>query len=69
VLVGHSMAGPIVELVAAARPDRAIGVVLLSPIPMAGAGTPDEAFEMFRSLGEIGPEHLRGLPTDGAVGT
>jgi pimeloyl-ACP methyl ester carboxylesterase len=61
VLVGHSMAGPIVELVAAGRHDRALGVVLLSPIPMAGAGTPDEAFEMFRSLGEIGPEHLRGF--------
>ena len=61
VLVGHSMAGPIVELVAAGRHDRALGVVLLSPIPMAGAGTPDEAFEIFRSLGEIGPEHLRGF--------
>jgi len=59
VLVGHSMAGPIVELVAAGRRDRALGVVLLSPIPTAGARTPDEAFEMFRSLGEIGPEHLR----------
>lgn len=61
VLVGHSMAAPIVELVAAARPDRAIGVVLLSPIPMAGTRVPDEGFEMFRSLGDMGPEQFRGF--------
>lgn len=58
VLVGHSMAAPIVELVAAGRPDRALGLVLVSPIPMAGTRVPDEAFEMFRSLGELGaPEY------------
>ena len=61
VLVGHSMAAPIVELVAAARPERALGVVVLAPIPMAGAGMPDEALEMFRTLGEVAPEHFRGF--------
>ena len=56
VVVGHSMAAPIVELVAAARPDRALGLVLLSPIPMAGTRLPDEAIESFRSLGELGTQ-------------
>ncbi|QIZ01079.1 alpha/beta fold hydrolase [Streptomyces sp. S1D4-11] len=59
VLVGHSMAAPVVELVAAARPDRAMGLVLLSPIPMAGTRLPDEAIETFRSLGALGAPELR----------
>src|SRR5882757_853438 len=59
VLVGHSMAAPIVELVAAARPDRALGLALVSPIPMAGTRLPDEAFESFRSLGELGAAEYR----------
>jgi pimeloyl-ACP methyl ester carboxylesterase len=50
VLVGHSMAGPIVELVAAARPERAAGLVLVAPIPMAGAHLPDEFMEVFGSV-------------------
>jgi pimeloyl-ACP methyl ester carboxylesterase len=50
VLVGHSMAAPIVELVAEARLDRALGLVLLAPIPMAGARLPGEVIENFRSL-------------------
>jgi pimeloyl-ACP methyl ester carboxylesterase len=50
VLVGHSMAGPIVELVAAARPERALGLVLVAPIPMAGAHLPDEFMEVFASV-------------------
>jgi pimeloyl-ACP methyl ester carboxylesterase len=59
VLVGHSMAAPVVELVAAARPDRALGLVLVSPIPMAGTRLPDEAFESFRALGELAPAEFR----------
>jgi pimeloyl-ACP methyl ester carboxylesterase len=59
VLVGHSMAAPIVELVAAGRPDRALGLLLVSPIPMAGTRLPDEAFESFRSLGELGAADYR----------
>ncbi|MEV6175243.1 alpha/beta hydrolase [Streptomyces sp. NPDC051954] len=58
VLVGHSMAAPVVELVATARPDRAKGLVLVSPIPMAGTRLPDEAIETFRSLGGLGAPEL-----------
>jgi pimeloyl-ACP methyl ester carboxylesterase len=50
VLVGHSMAAPIVELVAAARPERAQGLVLVDPIPMAGAHLPPEFMEVFGSV-------------------
>jgi len=50
VLVGHSMAAPVVELAAEARPERALGLVLLAPIPMAGTRLPDEVIENFRSL-------------------
>jgi pimeloyl-ACP methyl ester carboxylesterase len=54
VLVGHSMAAPAVELVAASRPDRAMGLILLSPIPMAGVSLPQEMIEQIRSLGQLG---------------
>ena len=40
VLVGHSMAAPIVELVASARPARALGLVLIAPIPMPEPTSP-----------------------------
>jgi pimeloyl-ACP methyl ester carboxylesterase len=51
VIVGQSMGAAIAELVAAARPERALGLVLLSPVPLAGARLPGEAIEPFRSLG------------------
>ena len=50
VLVGHSMAGPVVELVAAARPGRALGLVLVAPIPTAGARLPEGVIESFKSV-------------------
>src|SRR5229473_1611809 len=53
VLVGHSMSGPIVELVAASRPDSAIGLILLAPAPMAGFKLPEEVIEQFRSMGQL----------------
>jgi pimeloyl-ACP methyl ester carboxylesterase len=59
ILVGHSMAAPIVELLAEGRPDRALGLLLVSPIPIAGTRLPDEAFESFRSLGELGAADYR----------
>jgi pimeloyl-ACP methyl ester carboxylesterase len=51
VIVGHSMGAPIAELVATARPGRALGLVLLAPAPLAGMRLPDEAIVSFRSLG------------------
>jgi pimeloyl-ACP methyl ester carboxylesterase len=51
VIVGHSMGAPIAELVAAARPERAVGLVLLNPVPLAGTRLPSEEIERFRALG------------------
>jgi pimeloyl-ACP methyl ester carboxylesterase len=50
VLVGHSMAGPVIELAAAAHPERALGLVLVAPIPAAGARLPAEVIESFKSV-------------------
>jgi pimeloyl-ACP methyl ester carboxylesterase len=66
VLVGHSMAAPVVELVASARPDSALGLVLLSPIPMAGTRLPDSAVEPFRTLGDLGPQEHQAARQQGA---
>jgi pimeloyl-ACP methyl ester carboxylesterase len=60
VIVGHSMSGPIVELVAASRPD-AIGLILLAPAPMGGFGLPEEAIEQLRSLGQLGTPELEAV--------
>ena len=51
VIVGQSMGAPIAELVAAARPERTLGLVMLTPVPLAGTRLPDEAIEAFRALG------------------
>jgi pimeloyl-ACP methyl ester carboxylesterase len=61
VLVGHSMSGPIVELVAASRPYSAIGLILLAPAPMAGFRLPEEAIEQLRSLGQLGTPELEAV--------
>jgi pimeloyl-ACP methyl ester carboxylesterase len=41
VLVGHSMGAQIVELAALRRPQSVLGLLLLSPVPLAGAHAPD----------------------------
>jgi pimeloyl-ACP methyl ester carboxylesterase len=51
VIVGQSMGAPIAELVATARSERALGLVLLTPVPLAGTRLPDEVVEPFRCLG------------------
>ncbi|MEW1819234.1 alpha/beta hydrolase [Arthrobacter sp. NPDC080031] len=50
-LVAQSMGTQIAELVAAARPDRVTGLVLLAPIPLGGTGMPEEAVAPFKSMG------------------
>lgn len=49
VLVGHSMGGQIVQLMAAGRPDDVRGLFLLDPVPLAGLAMPDEVRELFRT--------------------
>jgi pimeloyl-ACP methyl ester carboxylesterase len=61
VLVGHSLSGPIVELVAASRPDSAIGLILLSPAPLGGFKLPEEAIEQLRSLGQLATPELEAV--------
>ncbi|MFF4764628.1 alpha/beta fold hydrolase [Streptomyces sp. NPDC001292] len=51
VLIGHSMAAPIVELVGAVRQERVRGLALVTPVPLAGTHLPEEAIEPFRALG------------------
>jgi esterase len=51
VLIGHSIGAQIVELAAIARPDKVIGLVLIAPIPLAGAQLPEEAVAPFKSVG------------------
>ena len=54
VLVGHSMSAPAVALVTASRPDRAMEVDPLSPIPMGGVSLPEGMIEQVASMGELG---------------
>ncbi|MER6850618.1 alpha/beta hydrolase [Streptomyces flaveolus] len=51
VLVAQSMGTLVAELVAAAFGSRALGLVLLSPVPLAGVGLPAEAAKQFRAMG------------------
>ena len=49
VVVGHSMGTQIAELVAVARPDAVVGLVLIAPIPLAGYPlTPEQAGDFDR---------------------
>ncbi|MEU6341694.1 alpha/beta hydrolase [Streptomyces sp. NPDC046977] len=51
VVMGQSMGGQVVELAAAARPDRVAGLVLLTPVPLGGTHLPDRSVAPFRALG------------------
>lgn len=51
VLVGQSMGAQVSELAAALRPGRVKGLVLVTPVPLAGVHLTGEAAESFRSLG------------------
>ncbi|MFM0205852.1 alpha/beta fold hydrolase [Paraburkholderia sediminicola] len=51
VLVGHSMGAQIAELVAQRLDEQVRGLVLLTPVPLRGAGLPDDAMRPFHALG------------------
>lgn len=61
VLIGQSMGAAAAELVAAAHARMALGLVLLTPVPLAGTQLPDEALAPFRSLGDLGPDAHRAV--------
>lgn len=63
VLVGHSMAGPVIELVAASRPGRALGLVLVAPIPTAGTRLPTEVMESFKSVRDFLDSRRQAAPS------
>jgi pimeloyl-ACP methyl ester carboxylesterase len=67
VIVGQSMGAPVAELVAAERPGSALGLLLVTPVPLAGAGLPADAIEPFRSLGD-GPDRQRALRRQASPG-
>jgi pimeloyl-ACP methyl ester carboxylesterase len=67
VLVGHSIGAPIVELVAAKRPDI-VGVVMIASIPLAGTHLPAEALEPFsQAAGNV--EAMRALLAGATAGS
>jgi hypothetical protein len=65
--VGHSIGAPIVELVAAKRPDT-VGLVLIASIPLAGTHLPAAALEPFaRAAGDV--EAMRALLLGATAGS
>jgi pimeloyl-ACP methyl ester carboxylesterase len=68
VLVGHSLGANVAELVAAARPDRALGIALLSPIQFGGTHLPDAEFEPVRAAGELAAAEYQGMRRQFAPG-
>jgi pimeloyl-ACP methyl ester carboxylesterase len=50
VLVGQSMGAPIAELAAASAGERVVGLVLVTPVPLAGMRLPPDAVAAFSSL-------------------
>jgi pimeloyl-ACP methyl ester carboxylesterase len=60
VLVGQSMGCLVAEIVATRHPERVLGLVLVTPVPLAGTHLPAEATAPFRSAGG-NPEAQRGI--------
>jgi pimeloyl-ACP methyl ester carboxylesterase len=51
ILVGQSMGAQVVELAALANPDAIAGLVLITPVPLAGVHAPEEVVAPFKALG------------------
>ena len=51
VLVGQSMGAQVAELVAGQLNEQVRALVLLTPVPLAGTGLPDEVMKTFHALG------------------
>ena len=51
IVVAQSMGTQVAELVGAQHPDRVLGLVLLTPVPLTGTQLPDEVVAPFRALG------------------
>lgn len=51
ILVGQSMGAQVAELVAGQLDEQVRALVLLTPVPLAGTGLPDEVMKTFRALG------------------
>ncbi len=49
IVVGQSMGTQVAELVAAAHPERVVGLVLLTPVPLEGTRLPAQEIEPFRT--------------------
>jgi esterase len=62
IVVGQSLGTQVAELVAAQHPDRVLGLVLLTPVPLGGTRLPDEVLAPFRVLGgdRIAQRRVRG---------
>lgn len=50
VLVGHSMGGTLAQLVALERPEKLLGLILMSPVPASGVPLPAEERAFLRGL-------------------
>lgn len=55
VLVGQSLGAQVAELAAVRRPDRIVGMALLTPVPLAGTRMPADVLAPFEALGGDGP--------------
>ena len=51
-LVGHSMGGQLVQLVAASMPKKIAGVVLINTVPASGIPLPEDAQGLFRGASD-----------------
>lgn len=60
VIVGQSLGAQVAELVAAEHRQQVDGLVLLTPVPLAGTRLPEETIAPFRTLGD-NPQAQRGV--------